>query len=189
MPLWCFLVLCQPKDGVLGKAYLRDSTRALITTVRDPRGREGVFHYDATAMRQYVIVGMVAAAIAAPPEGDCTARQAAQERQLTQILSRSLRVDLRQATFYLRASSGDIRAAMRLHGEIVSIYARTPRMTLWHAFRPLQPVFGCQSACLPVRNGRILHFLALGHDLSGRCACHVAEQDVRWERNRPRGRR
>ncbi len=91
--------------------------------MRDPRGREGVFHYDATAMRQYVIVSTEAAAVAAPPEGDCAARQAARERQLAQILSRSLRVDLQQATFYLQTSSGDIRAAMRLHGEILTIYA------------------------------------------------------------------
>ena len=35
---------------------------------------------------------------------------------ITQILARSLRVDLQQAAFYLRAAHGDIRKAMQLHG-------------------------------------------------------------------------
>lgn len=42
---------------------------------------------------------------------------------VTQILARSLRVDLQQAAFYLRAAHGDIRKAMQLHGRHLCISA------------------------------------------------------------------
>ena len=42
---------------------------------------------------------------------------------ITQILARSLRVDLQQAAFYLRAAHGDIRKAMQLHGRHLRTFA------------------------------------------------------------------
>lgn len=94
----------------------------IFIPAEEVRGLDGEFHFCPFANRQFVVVHTEAGTDVPPEEQDPVSKQQAEDMalaKLAQILSRSLRVDLQQATFYLRAAKGDVRAAMRLHDQDV----------------------------------------------------------------------